>query len=173
MPLHTLMGGLQGCSLLQLEVPDEVMSNLQVEFTKTLRNLDDHMGVLLCLATFARIASIQSHDINNKHGPKIPFWLSSIRHFFGAKRGLKTLDLVALRVILACSSNCNNLTPPQAAESVRLAIHIAENIEPEQKEEWISANPSKVTKLCEKVARDGLDREIHMMVSKVRRSLKT
>ncbi|KAJ5538288.1 hypothetical protein N7494_007767 [Penicillium frequentans] len=161
--LHTLMNGLQGCSLLQHDVPSEVMSNMQVEFTKTLRNLDDHMGNLLCLATFARIASIRTDDFTYKHGPEVPPWLLNIRHFFGPKRGLKTLDLVVLRVILACSSNCNNLTPPQAAESIRLAICIADAIEPEQKQAWIAGNSSKIAKLCEKVARDGLDREIQMM----------
>ncbi|KAJ5930443.1 hypothetical protein N7466_005936 [Penicillium verhagenii] len=162
-PLHSLMKGLQGCSLLQHEVPTEVMSNLQVEFTKTLRNLDDHMGNLLCLATFSRIASTPNNDLTNKHGPEVPPWLLNIRHFFGPKRGMKTLDLVVLRVILACSSNCNNLTPPQAADSIRLAISIADAIEPEQKQTWISGNSSKIAKLCEKVARDGLDREIQMM----------
>lgn len=163
-PLHTLMNGLQGCSLLQHDVPTEVMSNMQVEFTKTLRNLDDHMGNLLCLATFARIASIRHDGFTNKHGPEAPSWLLNIRHFFGPKRGLKTLDLVVLRVILACSSNCNSLAPPQAAESIRLAICIADAIEPEQKQAWIAGNSSKIAKLCEKVARDGLDREIQMMV---------
>ncbi|KAJ5639522.1 uncharacterized protein N7484_007384 [Penicillium longicatenatum] len=162
-PLHTLMNGLQGCSLLQHDVPTEVMSNMQVEFTKTLRNLDDHMGNLLCLATFARIASIRTVGFTNKHGPEVPSWLLNIRQFFGPKRGLKTLDLVVLRVILACSSNCNNLTPPQAAESIQLAICIADAIEPEQKQAWISGNSSKIAKLCEKVARDGLDREIQMI----------
>ncbi|KAJ5998888.1 hypothetical protein N7451_006698 [Penicillium sp. IBT 35674x] len=162
-PLHTLMNGLQGCALLQHDVPTEVMSNMQVEFTKTLRNLDDHMGNLLCLATFARIASIRNDGFTKNHGPEAPSWLLNIRHFFGPKRGLKTLDLVVLRVILACSSNCSNLTPPQAAESIRLAICIADAIEPEQKQAWIAGNSSKIAKLCEKVARDGLGREIQMM----------
>lgn len=137
---------------------------MQLEFTKTLRNLDDHMGNLLCLATFARLASIRNDGLIKKHGTEAPSWLLNIRHFFGPKRGLKTLDLVVLRVILACSSNCNNLTPPQAAESIRLAVCIADAIEPEQKKAWIAGNASKIAKLCEKVARDGLDREIQMMV---------
>lgn len=73
------------------------------------------------------------------------------------------MDLVVLRVILACSANCN-LDPSQAAESIRLAICIADGIEPEQKKAWISGNSSKITKLCEKVAKDGLDQETQMMV---------
>lgn len=145
------------------EVPSEVMSNLQQQFTKTLRNLDDHMGNLLCLATFARIASSRNHHTENQHGPEPPSWLLNIQHFFGPKRGLKTLDLVVLRAILACSSNCTTLTPSQAAESIRLAICVADAVDPGQKQAWISGNASKIAKLCEKVAKDGLDREIQMM----------
>lgn len=161
-PLHTLMSSLGSSSRILDEIPTEVMSNLQLEFTKTLRNLDDHMGNLLCLAAFAGIASTRNVNNYNQHGPEPPSWLLNIQHFFGPKRGLKTLDLVVLRVILACSANCNNLTPSQAAESIRLAICIADVVEPAQKESWIALNSSKVAKLCEKVSRDGLDREIQV-----------
>lgn len=162
-PLHTLMSSLGSSSRILDEVPTEVMSNLQLEFTKTLRNLDDHMGNLLCLAAFAQVTSTRDASTANQHGPEPPSWLLNIQHFFGPKRGLKTLDLVVLRVILACSANCNNLTPSQAAESIRLAICIADAVGPAQKESWIAANSSKIAKLCEKVSRDGLDREIQVM----------
>lgn len=161
-PLHSLMNTLQTSPRILNEVPSEVMSNLQFEFTKTLRNLDDHMGNLLCLATFARIASTQKGHRHNQHGPEPPSWLLNIQHFFGPKRGLKTLDLVVLRVILACSSNCN-LPPMQAAESIRLAICVLDAVEREQKDAWVSNNLSKIAKLCEKVAKDGLDRETQVM----------
>lgn len=156
------MKTLQASSQILDEVPSEVMSNFQLEFTKTLRNLDDHMGNLLCLATFARIASNQNNHRPNRHGPEAPSWFLSIQHFFGAKRGPKTLDLVVLRVILACSSNCS-LPPSQAAESIRLAICVLDAVEPEQKQLWVSNNSSKIAKLCEKVAKDGLDRETQVM----------
>lgn len=162
-PLHTLMNSIQESPRVLDEVPPQVMSNFQQEFTKTLRNLDDHMGNLLCLATFARIASSRNHHTENQHGPEPPSWLLNIQHFFGPKRGLKTLDLVVLRAILACSSNCTTLTPSQAAESIRLAIFVADAVDPGQKQAWISGNASKIAKLCEKVARHGLDREIQMM----------
>ncbi|KAJ5118887.1 hypothetical protein N7448_010594 [Penicillium atrosanguineum] len=161
-PLHSLMNSLQTSPRILDEVPSEVMSNLQSEFTKTLRNLDDHMGNLLCLATFARIASNQKSHGHNQHGSEPPSWLLNIKHFFGAKRGLKTLDLVVLRVILACSSNCN-LAPSQIAESIGLAICVLDAVELEQKYAWVSSNSSKIAKLCEKVARDGLDRETQVM----------
>ena len=142
------------------------MFNLQLEFTKTLRNMEDHMGILLSLATFARIISAQNNSGIALNQGKIepPVWLSNIQHFFGSKRGQKTLDLVALRVILACSSSSSTLTPYQAAESIRLAVTIIDNIDVGQKNAWVASGSSKITKLCDKVLRDGLDREIQLMV---------
>ncbi|CAG7964363.1 unnamed protein product [Penicillium nalgiovense] len=161
-PLHALFSGLKGSPRVLNDIPSEVMSNLQLEFTKTLRNLDDHMGNLLCLATFAQIATALGTTSQNQHGSEAP-WLLNIKHFFGQKRGLKTLDLVVLRVILACSSSCK-LAPSEAAESIRLAICIAEAIESEQKQVWIAGNNSKIAKLCEKAVRDGLHGQTQTMV---------
>ncbi|KAJ5306293.1 hypothetical protein N7508_005308 [Penicillium antarcticum] len=162
-PLYTIMKGLQGSPKILDDIPSEVMSNLQVEFTKTLRNFDDHMGNLLCLGTFAQIALARSSPSQNQHGSEAPSWLLNINHFFGPKRGLKTLDLVVLRVILACSSSCN-LGPSQAAESIKLAIYIVDAIQLDQKQIWMASNSSKLAKLCEKAGRDGLDDEIRTMV---------
>ncbi|KAK4865430.1 hypothetical protein LT330_009541 [Penicillium expansum] len=153
-PIHALISGLKSSPRILNDISSEVMSNLQLEFTKTLRNLDDHMGNLLCLATFAQIATALGTTSQNQHGSET-LWLLNIKHFFGQKRGLKTLDLVVLRVILACSSSCN-LAPPEAAESIRLAICIADTIEPEQKQAWMASNSPKIAKLCEKAVRDGL-----------------
>ncbi|GMG04054.1 unnamed protein product [Aspergillus oryzae] len=139
------------------------MSSLQIELTKTLRNLDDHMGNLLCLATFARIASSQRVPRGDESAQQVPGWLQNIRHFFGAKRGLKTLDLVVLRVILACSTSCQSLMTDQAAESIKLGIEICATVEGSQRESWIQSNSSKIAKLCEKVTRDNIDPEVQML----------
>jgi hypothetical protein len=161
-PLHALINGLKGSPGILDDIPSEIMSNLQLEFTKTLRNLDDHMGNLLCLATFAQIATGRTTTPQYQHGSEGQ-WLLNIKHFFGAKRGLKTLDLVVLRVILACSSSCN-LRPQDATESIRLAITIADAIEPEQKQAWIASNSAKISKLREKAVKDGLYGGIQTMV---------
>lgn len=159
-PIYKLMTGLQGSSRVLNEAPSETMSTLQLELTKTLRNLDDHMGNLLCLATFARIAT--SQDI--QHGPTQPPWLQNIFHFFGQKRGLKSLDLVVLRVVFACSASCNNLTTSKAAESIRLAIEVCDNVDPERKQAWIAGNSSKIAKLREKITRESIDCRVQNMV---------
>lgn len=140
------------------------MSSIQVELTKTLRNLADHMGNLLSLATLANLASLQGKLSNQESRSSTPLWLQSVSHFFGPKRGLKTMDLVVLRVILACSDSCSELTPVQAAESICLAIQICDRVEPEQKEAWNAANPSKIAKLREKVMRSGIDRGVQILV---------
>lgn len=158
-PLYQLMSGLQTSSSILDTVPSETMDSFQMRLTKILRNLDDHMGNLLCLATFACIASSRRSDTLQS-----PTWLQNIRHFFGPKRALKTLELIVLRVILACSDSCYNLSPRKAAESIQLAIDICDCVEPEQRNVWIAGNSSKIAKLCEKVARDGISHEARMMV---------
>lgn len=163
LPLYQLMTGLRTTPRVLLEVPSEIMSNLQMELTKTLRNLDDHTGNLLCLATFAQIAASKLAQMGNGQ-EQCPSWLQNIKHFFGAKRGLKTLDLVVLRVILACSASCNSLTSEQATESIRLALEICDAVEPEQREQWIGANSTKSAKLCEKVTRPGIDQGVQILV---------
>ncbi|KAE8359358.1 hypothetical protein BDV27DRAFT_168588 [Aspergillus caelatus] len=157
LPIYRIMTGLQTSPSVLHSIPSEVMSNLQIELTKTLRDLDDHMGNLLCLATFARIASSQKVSRGIESAQQVPGWLQNIKHFFSAKRGLKTLDLVVLRVILACSTSCQSLMTDQAAESIKLGIEICATVEGSQRESWIQTNSSKIAKLCEKVTRDSID----------------
>ncbi|KAK6831613.1 hypothetical protein RU639_002850 [Aspergillus parasiticus] len=163
LPIYKIMTGLQTSPRVLRGIPSEIMSSLQIELTKTLRNLDDHMGNLLCLATFARIASSQRVPGSDESAQQVPGWLQNIKHFFGAKRGLKTLDLVVLRVILACSTSCQSLMIDQAAESIKLGIEICATVEGSQRESWIQTNKSKIAKLCEKVTRENIDAEVQML----------
>ncbi|KAL4906854.1 hypothetical protein BDW74DRAFT_189963 [Aspergillus multicolor] len=161
-PLHTISSCLQASGTLS-ELPHEVMSCFQTELTNTLRNVEDHMGNLLCLATFARLVISQSGCSEAEGTVNNQPWLQSMRHFFGPKRGLKTLDLVVLRVILACSTSCGNLTIEESAESIRLAISIFESVDKKQRERWIEGNSAKVAKLMEKVTRNGIDHRVRVL----------
>ncbi|KAE8354243.1 hypothetical protein BDV28DRAFT_131334 [Aspergillus coremiiformis] len=163
LPIYKIMTGLQASPRVLHGIPLEIMSSLQMELTKTLRNLDDHMGNLLCLATFARIAYSHKVHTGNECVQQVPAWLQNIRHFFDAKRGLKTLDLVVLRVILACSTSCKTLVADQAVESIKLGIEICATVQETQKNSWIQANPSKIAKLCEKVTRENIDPEVQIL----------
>ncbi|KAL4991513.1 hypothetical protein BDW68DRAFT_184949 [Aspergillus falconensis] len=161
-PLYSISSCLQATGIL-FELPQEVMSCFQAELTNTLRNLEDHMGNMLCLATFARLVSSQNDSAETKDGVNTPTWLQSIRHFFGPKRGLKTLDLVVLRVILACSSSCAKLTAEESAESIRLAISICCSVDKAQRTCWIEGNSIKLAKLLEKITRDDIDRGVQVL----------
>ncbi|KAL6237095.1 hypothetical protein BDW75DRAFT_205168 [Aspergillus navahoensis] len=161
-PLYSMSSCLQAAGIL-FELPQEVMSCFQAELTNTLRNLEDHLGNMLCLATFARLVSSQNVSDEAEDGVNTPTWLQTIRHFFGPKRGLKTLDLVVLRVILACSSSCGNLTTEESAESIRLAISICCSVNKAQQKCWIEGNSIKLAKLIEKITKDGIDRGIQML----------
>ncbi|GKZ81066.1 hypothetical protein AnigIFM56816_005577 [Aspergillus niger] len=163
LPLNQIFNGIRRSPRLLEEIPSELMASLQVELTKTLRNLSDHMGNLLCLATFARMASLEDSGSEKGCVRFVPLWLQSVNHFFGPKRGLKTLDLVVLRVILACSDSCSDLTVDQAAESIRLAIEICDRVEQEQRDTWIKANASKIAKLREKITRSGIDPGVQLL----------
>lgn len=162
-PLYLVSSCLQASGVL-FELPLDVMTCFQTELTKTLRNLEDHMGNLLCLASFARLGFCKSWNAETENGADAPTWLQNIRHFFGPKRGLKTLDLVVLRVILACSSNYGNLTVQQSAESIRLAISICDGVDKAQRECWIKGNSIKLAKLLEKVTRNGIDHSVQILV---------
>ncbi|KAB8236874.1 uncharacterized protein BDW43DRAFT_323170 [Aspergillus alliaceus] len=163
LPIYKIMTGLQASPRILHSIPLEIMSSLQTELTRTLRNLDDHMGNLLCLATFARIASSQKAYTGDECGQQVPVWLQNVKHFFGARRGLKTLDLVVLRVILACSTSCKSLIADQAAESIKLGTEISATVEKAQKVSWIQANSSKIAKLCEKVTKGSIDPDVQIL----------
>lgn len=163
-PIYKLMSGLQTSPRILYDIPLETMSILEGELRKVLRNIHDHMGNLLCLATFARLVSSQKLNYDSEHGPQVPTWLENARHFFGPKRGLKTLDVVVLQVILSCSADYNNMTAAEAAECVRLAVDICDCVEPEQKQVWGSGDLSNAAKLYEKVIRGGIAYEVQMMV---------
>lgn len=161
-PLYHVISGMHGSSSLLAAFSEETMANFQTECSKILRNLNDHMGNLLCLAMFARIAAARVPK-NCTINDNFPAWLQNIRQFFGPKRASKTLDLVVLRVILACSSNFN-LSSKEAIESVRLAMEICDAVDADQRQVWIENNTARVAKLCEKLRREGIDRKLQVMV---------
>ncbi|KAL1968033.1 hypothetical protein VTN77DRAFT_2162 [Rasamsonia byssochlamydoides] len=162
-PLYHVMAGLLGNSSLLDALPEGIMANFQAECTKTLRNLNDHMGSLFCLATFARIKSLWTSTQEREFGKHTcPVWFQNLSQFFGPKRAQKTLDLVVMSVIMACSATCSTLSAEEATGGVRLAIEICENVDQEQKEIWLRSNAPRIAKLCEKLTRNGIDVNLQM-----------
>ncbi|EEP75601.1 predicted protein [Uncinocarpus reesii 1704] len=154
-PLYQVIKSVQG-SILEI-IPEQIMINFQVECTRILRNLDDHMGNLFCLAILAKIASAPQLFPSEK-----PRWLRSICQFFDATRGLKTLDLAFLRAILVYSGN-SVLFSSESVQYLQLVKEICEAVEPTQKTLWLTANKPKIIKLCEKVIKSAASLEVQMM----------
>jgi hypothetical protein len=165
-PLYQMISAMHGSSSLLTAFSEDTMSSFQTQCTKILRNLDDHMGNLLCLATFARISAARASNSSlGQRSENFPGWVQNIRQFFGPKRASKTLDLVVLRVILACSANFN-MSPKEAVESVRLATEICDAVGPDQRTLWVERNNARIAKLYEKVGRQGIDQNLKIMVRK-------
>lgn len=160
-PLYEVVEGFIGNSNILKILPNDLMATFQVEATNILRSLNDPMGSLLCLATFARIHRLWQPTGND---PYMPTWLENIFQILGPKRAAKTLDLVFISAIMACSSSCSGYSSQERVFLVRLAVEICDNFEEELKRSWLGKNSPKVAKLCDKIRRPNIDRDLQMMV---------
>lgn len=160
-PLYEVVEGFIGNSNILKILPNDLMATFQLESTKILRSLNDPMASLLCLATFARIRRLWQPTENE---PYMPSWLENIFQILGPKRSAKTLDLVFISAIMACSSSCSGYSPQERVFLVRLTIEICENFDEELKRLWLATNSSKVVKLCDKLRRPEIDEGLQMMV---------
>lgn len=156
--------GIRG-NLLEI-MPDGTMVKLQYECTKILRNLDDHMSSLLCLAIFAKIASMPRLSAFRE-----PRWFQSICQFFDATRGLKALDVAFLCAILAYSGS-STLSSSERIECLHLAKEICDVVNAEQKKVWITTNKPKIIKLCEKILKSDSNVKLQTAVSEFGSSLR-
>ncbi|KAI9879199.1 MAG: hypothetical protein M1830_009274 [Pleopsidium flavum] len=176
-PIYSMLAGV-GPSLLEVLAEDAVV-RFQEQLIRMLRSLDDQSANLLCLAIFARIttksscqfptaesSSQESMAISGTPLPGQGFQYHAIQQFFRQKRAAKTLDLVVLRVIYACS-NSSNISLDDALESLKLAKEIIDAVEREQKEEWIKLNGAKVRKMFEKTLRTGICPELQSLAFEV------
>jgi len=173
-PIYSMLAGV-GPGLLDV-LPEDAVVRFQEQLIQMLRSLDNQSANLLCLAIFARIITKSSRQLPRAEsssqesmsigGTALPGRASqyhTIQQFFGQKRAPKTLDLVVLRVIFACS-NSSSLSSDDALESVKLAKEIIDAMERQQKDVWIKSNGSKVRKMFEKVLRTDICPELQSMV---------
>lgn len=100
---------------------------------------------------------------DDKKGEEHAPWLRGFLQFFGARHGMKTLDLVVARIILACSAS-STLSLAESIHGIQLGKEICDAIEPEQRDVWIRNNGAKLMKLCEKILRSGIDANVQAMV---------
>lgn len=157
------MEGLLSNSDLIKILPNDLMENFQREGTKILRNLNNPLETLLSLATFARIRRLW-RPINSDNREHQPQWLTNINQIFGLKSAAKTLDLVVISAVMACSNSCSGYTHEERVTLLELAIEISHSIDEDQRKTWISANSAKLAKLCDKLRRPDIDAEIQVIV---------
>jgi hypothetical protein len=161
--------------LLNMMHPD-LLIELQEHLLEILRALEaaDHSANLLCLAILAKLASADLTNLeslerplgsdvsppdaspSNEPNPAPVLSCSSARHFFTAKRASKTLDLVVLKVILACSRSCS-LSSSEIIQSLELSEVIVDAVDKEAKRTWILKNSIKSRKLLDKILRQDID----------------
>jgi hypothetical protein len=163
--LYHVIAGLSGKNSTWLcSLPEKMMANVHAKSVRMLRTLNGQMENLLCIATLARISGrgIEGSRDGPRNAPVL--WSQTIHHFFGPKRGQKTLDLMFQYVTMACSKSNSHWVAPEAVDGIQLAQEISRSVDGQQKMKWIQSNGVRIAKLCEKVTRENIDVQLQMMV---------
>lgn len=162
-PIYSVLSGV-GALLLDA-LPPGLVARLQEQFKKMLQivDLEDHVSNLYCLAVLAIMSSSpRSATSTTEHDSSAPLGgeLSSTvtqpenyfvaRQYFTSKRAAKTLDLVVLKFIFACSKSCA-LSPVEVLESLRLSNVIIEAVSMKDRQQWMMQDRGRFRKLVEKV----------------------
>ncbi|KAL8655097.1 MAG: hypothetical protein Q9226_003173 [Calogaya cf. arnoldii] len=165
-PVYKVLSG-SGSHLLGSLAPD-IVARMQDQFKEMLQKvkieLEGNCANLFCLAILAVISSGDFLDPRQEREKSSHLasataarstvgtvaGRSEARQFFVSKRAPKTLDLVVLKMIYACSKSCK-LSILQIVESLQLSNVILEAIDEEDRATWMEKNQAKVGKLIEKV----------------------
>lgn len=135
--------------------------------------MEDHSSNLICLAILAKFAfaglptgrflqgsngSSYLQMISSSVEPisATPERYNSARQFFNTSRASKTLDVVVLKVIFACSLSCD-LCSSEIIESLKLSEEIVDAICIDEKKSWMLKNGAKGKKLLEKILRSDIE----------------
>lgn len=158
-------------------MPADLVIGLQDNLLQILRALEatDHSANLLCLAIFAKLASTEptyfqaldrplwsdsvlSPDTSPSNEPISGLLGScgSAKQFFTSKRACKTLDLVVLKAIMACSCSCS-LPSSEIIESLKISEEIVDAVGKDEKRIWMLKNSIKIRKLHEKILRPDIN----------------
>ena len=178
-PVYLLLSGVES-SYFDI-LPFDILSSLQSQMIRSLSKLDsdDHLAILLCLAVLAKFASM-SRDMekpqpNVRSSPKDKIKPESADRYFPARkffssRVSKTLDLIVIRSITACSQSCQ-LSTHEIVESLKLSREIVGAFEKKERKNWLAGNIRKTNKLHEKILRrPEIEAEVQCEVGKKRGS---
>ena len=138
---------------------------------------DVHLANLLCLAVLAKFSSrpqgIEISRPSNQFSPNVEMGPESADRFlparklFSSRRAPKTLDLVVIKAMKACSQSCQ-LSTPEIVEGLRLSREIVEAFDKKEKSSWLAGNVWKTKKLCEKSLRPELEATVQCEVGRKR-----
>ena len=144
----------------------EVLTNL---------DSDNQMASLLCLAVLAKLSSRSGStgksQPNVQSSPKDEIVPESAdrflpaQKFFSSRRAPKTLDLVVIKAITACSQSCQ-LRTYEIVEILRLSREIVDAFDNKEKNAWLAGNTRKTKKLCEKILRSGIEAKVQSEVGR-------
>lgn len=134
---------------------------------------DDHLASLLCLAVLAKFTSrpgvmeqsqpnVQSSP-KDENGPESADRFLPARKFFSSKKAPKTLDLVVIKVITACSQSCQ-LSTNEIVESLKLSREIVDAFDKITLSSWQAGNVGKTKKLYAKILRPGIEAKVQCEV---------
>ena len=171
-PVYLLLSGLDSVYLDSM--PLNIVSSLQSQMILVLSKLDsdDHLASLLCLAVLAKFSSMPG-DMEN-FGPNLQSLVQDETGLHSADRFLparkffssrvpKTLDLIVIKAITACSQSCR-LKVHEVVESLKLSIEIVDTLDEKEKTHWQAGNVRKINKLYEKVLRSGIEAKVQCAV---------
>ncbi len=172
-PVYLLLSGIDS-SYIDI-LPFDTLYTLQSQMIRVLTDLDsdDHLASLLCLALLAKLSSgpggkekpqpnVQTLP-DDEIGPA-----SAVDRFLPARKFFssrvpKTLDLVVIKAITACSQNCR-LRTHEIVESLKLSREIVDTFDKKERNHWLAANTRKTKKLREKVLRLGIEAKVQCEV---------
>lgn len=172
-PVYLLLSGVEA-SYLDI-LPFDFLYRLQSQMIEVLTNLnsDVHMANLLCLAVLAKFSSrpglmekplpsVQCSP-NDETEPESADRFLTARKFFSSRKAPKTLDLVVIKAITACSQSCQ-LSSHEIVESLKLSREIVDAFDQKEKSSWLAGNGRKIKKLYEKILRPDIEAKVQCEV---------
>lgn len=163
-------------------LPVDSVTRLQDLLIRMLRGLavEDHSSNLICLAILAKLAFadlstvrpsavsltsslLQTVSSNSEIISTASERYKAAQQFFNTGRASKTLDLIVLKVIFACSGSCD-LCPSDIVESLTLSEEILDAISVDEKKSWMLKNSAKGKKLYEKILRSDIKQDVQHTV---------
>ena len=175
-PVYLLLSGVESTYLDIL--PFDILFSLQGQIIRVLSKLDsdDHLASLLCLAVLARFSS-RPRDVEKSHpsiqsspndeiGPESADRFLPARRFFSS-RVPKTLDLIVIKAITACSQSCK-LSTFEIVESLKLSRETLDAFDKKERNHWLAGNVRKINKLHEKILRPGIEAKVQCEVGRKR-----